>query len=76
MATRDYLNPLFPNVIITTNLDYRQTPAAGFVLDMYVPDTSPVVPIEGQKFPVIIYAHGGEFKYGSKADGGPVKFCT
>lgn len=72
---RDYLNPLFP-VTVTADLNYRETPTGTHKVDLFAPDTSPIVPVEGQYFPTIIYAHGGEFVYGSRKDGGPVKFCT
>lgn len=74
MATRDYLNPS-NGFTVSADIDYRETPTATHKLDLFRCDTG-LPPGEEERFPTIIYAHGGSFVYGSRKDGGPVKFCS
>lgn len=74
MATRDYLNPS-NGFTVSADIDYRETPTATHKLDLFKCNTG-LPPGEEERFPTIIYAHGGSFVYGSRKDGGPVKFCS
>ncbi|MGI4862523.1 MAG: carboxylesterase family protein [Janthinobacterium lividum] len=71
-----YYQPIFANVTVTSNVTYgAATTYTGttqtLVMDVYQPTGDTV-----KRRPLIIFAHGGGFVGGAKADAYPVAFCT
>ena len=72
-----YYQPVFTNVTVTNNVAYGSAiPFGGsmpqpLLMDVYQPTGDTV-----SRRPLIVFAHGGGFLFGSKADAYPVAFCT
>ncbi|RZK46338.1 MAG: hypothetical protein EOO59_19420, partial [Hymenobacter sp.] len=71
-----YYQPVFANVTVTNNVTYGSaTTYTGttqtLLMDVYQPTGDTV-----NRRPLIIFAHGGGFIGGTKADAYPVAFCT
>ena len=71
-----YYQPVFAAVTVTNNVTYGSaTTLSGttqtLLMDVYQPTGDTV-----QRRPLIIFAHGGGFIGGTKADAYPVAFCT
>lgn len=71
-----YYQPVFADVSVTRDIIYgAATTYSGstqtLLLDIYQPAGDTV-----QRRPLIVFAHGGGFLFGSKADAYPVAFCT
>jgi predicted esterase len=68
-AIYQYKDHVFPNIDITENLTYNPgaepADAKSYLFDLYQPNGDHAV-----ARPLIIWMHGGGFKYGSKADKG------
>lgn len=71
-----YYQPVFANVTVTNNVTYGSgTTYTGttqtLLMDVYQPTGDTV-----SRRPLIVFAHGGGFIGGTKADAYPVAFCT
>jgi para-nitrobenzyl esterase len=71
-----YYRPVFANVTVTSNVTYGSaTTYTGttqtLLMDVYQPTGDTV-----SRRPLIVFAHGGGFIGGTKADAYPVAFCT
>ena len=71
-----YYQPIFSAVTVTRDVAYGAAATyAGttqpLLLDVYQPSGDTV-----KRRPLIVFAHGGGFVFGSKADAYPVAFCT
>jgi para-nitrobenzyl esterase len=71
-----YYQPVFSAVTVTNNVAYGSaTTLSGgtqtLLMDVYQPTGDTV-----SRRPLIVFAHGGGFVFGNKADAYPVAFCT
>ena len=71
-----YYQPVFANVTVTRDVPYGAAPkydgtTQQLVMDIYQPAGDTVT-----RRPLIIFAHGGGFLFGGKADSYPVALCT
>jgi len=71
-----YYQPVFANVTVTSNVTYGSAlkydgTTQTLLMDVYQPTGDTV-----SRRPLIVFAHGGGFVIGSKADAYPVAFCT
>jgi len=71
-----YYQPVFTSVSVTRDVAYGAAAtytgaAQTLLMDVYQPAGDTV-----QRRPLIVFAHGGGFVLGSKADAYPVAFCT
>ncbi len=71
-----YYQPIFTNVTVTNNVTYGSgTTYTGttqtLLMDIYQPTGDTV-----SRRPLIVFAHGGGFIGGTKADAYPIAFCT
>ncbi|MGI4833116.1 MAG: carboxylesterase family protein [Janthinobacterium lividum] len=71
-----YYQPVFASASVTRDVTYgAATTYAGvtqtLLMDVYQPAGDTV-----QRRPLIVFAHGGGFVFGAKADAYPVAFCT
>jgi hypothetical protein len=71
-----YYQPFFTNVTVTNNVTYGSAVTLSgttqtLLMDVYQPTGDTV-----NRRPLIVFAHGGGFIGGTKADAYPVAFCT
>jgi para-nitrobenzyl esterase len=71
-----YYQPVFTNVTVTSNVTYGSAitlsgTTQALLMDVYQPTGDTV-----SRRPLIVFAHGGGFIGGTKADAYPVAFCT
>ena len=71
-----YWNEIFPSLTITTNVVYGSAVTFNQITDSLTLDIYEPVGDTVQQRPLIVFAHGGSFIFGTKTDPDMVQLCT